>query len=124
MLHTQLTDDRWTLFLGEEPLIRHSEALPFVTMIRLEKRYSANRGTVKTEVEETARVPLTQVVEEPGAEDASVHAVRFRNGGHSLRMEYTPCPGGISCSFQGEPGWTFQFRLPAYESEAVFGGGE
>ncbi|MBR4700825.1 MAG: alpha-glucosidase [Oscillospiraceae bacterium] len=124
MLHTQLTDDRWTLFLGEEPLIRHSEALPFVTMIRLEKRYSANRGTVKTEVEETARVPLTQVVEEPGAQDASVHAVRFRNGGHSLRMEYTPCPGGVSCSFQGEPGWTFQFRLPAYENEAVFGGGE
>ena len=126
MLHALMDRDKWSLCLGDEVLVQHSQDQPFVTMIRLEKRYSANRGSVKTTVEETDRVPLTEAEPLPGAEEAGARggAVLFRGDGHSLRMEFRPCPGGVRCSFGGEPGWTYQFSFQAAAGEAVFGGGE
>ena len=118
MLHSHVNEQSWQLCVDEEPLIRHTADSPFATMIRLEKQYAANRGTVKTTVVETERVPLTQAA--PEGEDA----VRLSGGGHSLLVRYAPCEGGVALSFEGEKGWTYQFVLPAYEGEAVFGGGE
>ncbi len=117
MLHTVAGGQQWQLLLDEAPLVVHTKAQPFVTMIRLEKQYTANRGTVKTEVVETARVFLTEVSESEGS-------VRFSGNGHTLRVDYREREGGAELHFAGEPGWTYQFRLPAAPDEAVFGGGE
>ena len=118
MLTTQTAGQTWRLLLAGEILVEHTAERPFATMIRLEKKYAANRGTVKTTVVETDRVPL--IAATPVGEDA----VRFTGRGHALLVRFAPCEGGAELTFEGEKGWTYQFVLPACEGEAVFGGGE
>ena len=124
MLQIHTGGERWSLRLNGETLLRHSPGAPFARMIRMEKRYTANRGTVKTTVEETQRVPLTQAetLGEPEGEGGG--AVVFRGGGHSLRVDFQACEGGVRFDFAGEEGWSYEFCLPALDREAVFGGGE
>ncbi len=117
MLQTQRKDTTWRLLQDDTELIRHSPELAFAAMIRLEKRYTSNRGTVRTEVVETQRIPLTRVEEFEGG------AV-FSAGDRSLRVTWSEIEGGAELRFAGEAGWTYQFRLPAEPDEAVFGGGE
>ena len=105
------------LFLDGEPALSHSAEAPFVTAVRREKQYVSNRGTVKTTVTETARIPLTKLREEAGR-------YVFSADGHSLTMFARPCENGAELLLQGEPGWAYEFSLPAREGEAVFGGGE
>ena len=79
MLVTRSDGGEWSLSLGAEVVLTGSPARPFAEMIRREKRYSANRGTVKTEIVESERVPLTEFCQEPDG------SLRFTGGGHSLR---------------------------------------
>ncbi|MBQ4424771.1 MAG: alpha-glucosidase [Lachnospiraceae bacterium] len=118
MIESCINAGSWLLRMGEETILRHDPEQPFVTMIRLEKRYSTNRGTVKTTVTETERVLLSDVI------PVEENTLRLEGGGHSLGIHFTACPGGIELCFRGEEGWTYEFRLPAYPKEAVFGGGE
>ena len=118
MLISQMDGRGWQLCLDDEVIVRHTPEQPFATMIRLEKRYTAKRGTVKTTVVETGRVALTE------AERVDDGHVRFAGGGHTLLVKLRECEGGAELSFEGESGWTYSFTLPAYEGEAVFGGGE
>ena len=118
MIHFKRNDQGWQLCLNDRLLMEHTQARPFAVMIRLEKQYTAKRGTVKTTTVETERVPLTEAVQD--GEDT----VRLCGGGHELSVRFAPCEGGVSLQFAGEKGWTYCFSLPAYEGEAVFGGGE
>ncbi len=119
MLISRIGEQEWQLCRGGETLARHTADTPFVIMIRLEKQYTSSRGTVKTTVVETERVPLTNTA--PAGEDT----VRFSAEGHELLVRFSECEGGAVLEFLGgEAGWTYQFCLPSYEGEAVFGGGE
>ncbi|MBO5556378.1 MAG: hypothetical protein J5927_04260 [Oscillospiraceae bacterium] len=46
MLQSHISDHTWRLCLDEETLVRHSRQQPFAVMIRQEKRYVANRGSI------------------------------------------------------------------------------
>lgn len=117
MLHTYIEAERWTLSYGDQVLLHHSADCPFATAIRREKSYVSRRGTVKVQITEAERIPLTAVGED-GA------ALLFSAGGHSLRVVAVPCEGGAELTLSGEEGWAYEFRLPAIAHEAVFGGGE
>ena len=118
MLQSQFDNQSWRLYLDRMLLLKHSPQQPFAMMIRQEKRYAANRGTVKTTVEETERIPLTEI------EQADDSTLRLHGGGHTLTICIAPCEGGAELRLTGETGWSFQFSLPSPEGEAVFGGGE
>ena len=117
MLRSHCENDRWSLLFDETLLLEHSAGRPFATAIRREKTYTANRGTVKEQITEAERVPLTAVTEAPDG-------VQLSGGGRSLSVRVLPCEGGAELTLTGEPGWAYEFRLPAMENEAVFGGGE
>ena len=61
MLSFQNRSGCLTLMSGERQVFFHSPEHPFITAIRREKTYEANRGTVKETVTEVERVPLTDV---------------------------------------------------------------
>ncbi len=91
---------------------------PFAVAVRREKSYTVNRGTVRTVVRETARIPLLNTeADESGR-------VCFSTEGHRLVATPREIHGGVRLDLQGEQGWAYEFRLPAEENEAVFGGGE
>ncbi len=117
MIRTEFTDGGWFLYREDILLAKHSQDQPFVTMIKLEKQYKTKRGTVKEEIVETARIPLTDLAEEDGS-------LVFSGGGHTVSVRIIPIEGGAELLPVGEPGWTYQFRFPAESDEAVFGGGE
>ncbi len=117
MIQSLVSAGGWSLYADDLLLAEHREGRPFATMIRLEKEYLTNRGSVKTVVRETERIPLTVL-------DAEENAVCFSGGGHRLRVTFSELHGGAALQFEGEKGWTYQFRLPAEKDEAVFGGGE
>ena len=117
MPDSKLYAGAWTLNLGGEPVILHTEAMPFVTALRREKSYTTNHGSFKEKVTETARVPLTRVEQEG-------ECLRFSGGGHSLLLRIREIRRGLRLELQGEEGWAYEFRLAAREDEAVFGGGE
>ena len=118
MITSRIKDGNWSLLLDGRPLLEHSPQQPFATAIRREKSYTAKRGTVKTTVEEKERIPLVAVVSENKKE------LRLEGGGHSLRIRWEERTGGAELFLEGQAGWAYQFRLPAAEGEAVFGGGE
>ncbi len=117
MLLSKLEGGIWTLSMEEELLLEHSPAQPFATAIRREKRYTARRGTVKEQVTELERCPLTRA-EKTGA------GVLLSGGNHRLAVDILERPDGAELRFTGEPGWSYEFQLPAQPEEAVFGGGE
>ena len=61
---------------------------PFVTAVRREKEYRANRGTVKTTVVERERIALDAI-----HEDGDV--VTFSGGGHSITMTVRDVACGV-----------------------------
>lgn len=91
---------------------------PFVSAIKLEKTYSSKRGTVKETVVETERAFLD------GVERISDRAFVLSGDGHSLKMEIAEHELGCELLLEGESGRAYEFRIPAAEDEAVFGGGE
>ena len=90
---------------------------PFVTAVRREKAYRANRGTVKTTVVERERIALNAI-----HEDGDV--VTFSGEGHSIRMTVRDVACGVQLCFEGEAGWAYEFCIAPLIGEAVFGGGE
>ena len=104
--------------MGAETLLTGSEEEPFATALRREKHSTANRGTVKTEITELARVPLAEFRQETDG------TLLFSGEGHTLRATPRQISGGVEFTFEGEAGWSYEFRIPAEEDEAVFGGGE
>lgn len=117
MMKIDYAPGRMSLTLDGKLALVHSADAPFATAVRREKNYTADRGTVKTTVTEHERIPLTQLREEGGR-------YVFSSGDHRLSVFARPCAGGAELLLQGEPGWAYEFRLPALEGEAVFGGGE
>ena len=91
---------------------------PFVSAIRLEKTYSSKRGTVRESVTELEHARLNDVERINGS------TFVMSGDGHSLMMEVTECEHGCELFFEGEKGWAYEFKIPALEGEAVFGGGE
>lgn len=89
----------------------------FITAVRCDKQYKANRGTVKVTETEAERIPLTQISE-------NGNEITFSASGHSVSMTVSQLSGGICAKLCGEDGWAYEFRIPALEDEAVFGGGE
>ena len=110
--------DAWSLRRNGKTLATSAPGKPFVTAVKKEKKYTANRGTVKAEVVESARVPLDK------AESTGTEAVRFSGEGHTFLVTPREIDGGVCLDFKGENGWAYEFCLPAEEDEAVFGGGE
>ena len=104
-------------------VIEHSAGFVFASAIKREKRYETNRGTVKETIVETERIPLTVRKVEGDTLTFSSDGTMFPKG-HSLTVQITELTHGVKLSLTGEPGWSYQFRLPAIEHEAVFGGGE
>ena len=117
MLQSIIRDGAWTLCLNEKPLLEHRPDRPFAVALHRKKTYSANRGTVKEEVVESERTPLTALAQEGDT-------VTLSGGGRSLRLTLTERPDGAALAMEGEPGWAYEFTLPAEPDEAVFGGGE
>ncbi len=99
-------------------MLASSPERPFVSALRRKKSYTVRRGTARTEVRETQRVPLTEL---RSRRDGTLV---FSGGGHVLRALPRQISGGLEFTLQGEEGWAYEFRLPAEEGEAVFGGGE
>ncbi|MBQ2328512.1 MAG: hypothetical protein II382_04925, partial [Oscillospiraceae bacterium] len=117
MPQSQVQTGEWTLSADREMLLLHKSDFPFATALRREKSYSVNRGTVKETVREVERIPLTEVSAEEGS-------VVLSGGGHSLRVVLRTEDLGFRLCLTGEAGWGYEFRLPAGNGEAVFGGGE
>ena len=117
MLNWQSEGGVLSLVWNGRTLLTSSAERPFVTALRREKSYTAVRGTVKTEVTETARVPLVDAREEGGA-------MLFTSGEHVVAVRAWERAGGATLHLKGEDGWAYTFCLPADEDEAVFGGGE
>ena len=107
----------WMLILSENQTIPHSAASPFITAVRREKNYTASHGSVKVRETEAERIPLTDVFPR---EDGVV----FSALGHEVCVTVKPHPKGAELLLRGEESWAYEFRLPAREGEAVFGGGE
>ena len=116
MLRSRVAGSGWRLRLDGELLLSHSAERPFVTAIRQEKAYTADRGTVSTRTVEAERLVLSP--EESG--DGLLFSARE----HELRVRLTEEAGGVRLDFEGEEGWAYEFRLSAEKDEAVFGGGE
>jgi alpha-glucosidase len=90
---------------------------PFVTAVRREKEYHANRGTVTTTVVERERIALTEV-------RADGDTITFSAQGHSVTVTLRRVDGGVALDLTGEDGWAYEFRVRPMKGEAVFGGGE
>ena len=118
MLTIDCAEDRLCLAFQGVTLLSHSSEHPFVTALRREKEYQADRGTVKVTARVTARIPLRGLRRE---EDGSF---LFFAEEHSLRASLREIERGVELLFAGEPGWAYEFSLPAEPDEAVFGGGE
>ena len=91
---------------------------PFVSAIKHEKTYISRRGTVKETIVELEHARLNDI------ERINGNTFVMSGDGHSLRMEVNECDLGCELFFEGEEGWAYEFRIPAMEGEAVFGGGE
>ena len=91
---------------------------PFVSAIKHEKTYSSKRGTVKETIVELEHARLNDI------ERTGECSFVMSGDGHSLNMEVKECELGCEIFFDGEEGWAYEFRIPAIEGEAVFGGGE
>ena len=118
MIESVIENGGWTLARDGKLLLRHTQKRPFATVIRREKTYAADRGTVRETVAETEKHPLAFV--RADGENAAI----LTGGGHALRVEFSECDGGVLLRFYGEAGRAYVFRLPAEKGEAVFGGGE
>ena len=118
MLTSRVTGDSWSLRLNGKTWLSSTPGEPFATAVLRKKEYTSNRGTVSVELREIARIRLT------AAEHAGRGAMRFSGEGHSLLVTPREVDGGVVLDFLGEPGWAYEFVLPASEDEAVFGGGE
>ena len=90
---------------------------PFVSAIRHEKTYTTKRGTVKETIVELEHARLNDI------ERTGDSTFVMSGDGHSLRMEVTKCDLGCEIFFEGEEGWAYEFKIPAIENEADFGGG-
>ena len=117
MIRSELQNGVWTLRLGERLLLEHSPQRPFAVALRREKTYAASRGTVKESVAESQRTPLTEIT-------LAGDCVKLSGGERSLTLRLTERPDGAAIQMTGEPGWAYEFCLPAEPDEAVFGGGE
>ncbi len=106
-----------SLIRNGRTLLTGSAERPFVTALKREKSYKAVRGTVKTVITETARIPLTESREEGGARV-------FFSGERFVEVRARERADGVTLRLKGEDGWAYAFSLPADEDEAVFGGGE
>ena len=114
---TVIRSELWLLSWNERPFLEHRPDRPFAAAIKREKTYTADRGTVKETVTETARIPLTGVA-------AQHDGVVLSAQGHALTILWEAREDGVTLTFSGEEGWAYEFCLPAIENEAVFGGGE
>ena len=114
MLKTEFDGKRLRLTVDGAELL----STPFVSAIKLEKSYSSKRGTVKETITELEHARLNDV------EQVSGNTFVMSGDGHSLRMEVRECGLGCELFFEGEKGWAYEFKIPAPENEAVFGGGE
>ncbi len=118
MLHSQLSGGRWRLVDGRRLLLSHRPEAPFVSAVHQEKSYQSDRGSVKTKVVESRRIPLCTLREEADG------TLCFSSEGHILRVRLEEEKNGVTLHFAGKAGWSYEFRLPAEKDEAVFGGGE
>ena len=117
MMKLDCTAEGLSLTIDGVLALAHCESAPFATAVRREKTYTADRGTIKEQVTELERVALTAFKKEEGR-------LLFSAGERRLTVAVRPCEGGAELLFTGEPGWAYEFRLPAQPGEAVFGGGE
>ncbi len=118
MYHSRVSGNEWLLSEGGRVLLTHRPGASFVSAVRQEKSYSASRGSVKTEVVESERVPLTELTQE------EENRFLFSGGERRLRVTLAEEKGGVKLYLEGEADWSYEFRLPAEPDEAVFGGGE
>ena len=114
MLKTEFDGKKLRLTVDGSELL----STPFVSAIRHEKTYSTKRGTVKESIVELEHARLNDIERTGGS------TFVMSGDGHSLKMEVKECELGCELFFEGEEGWAYEFRLPAIEGEAVFGGGE
>lgn len=117
MLHSECNNGNWVLRLDDRILLQHSPEQPFVTAVQREKTYSSSRGTIKEQVTERARVALTELT-------PTEEGFLLSGGEHSLEIALLERPDGAELRLTGQDGWSYEFTLPAYPGEAVFGGGE
>ena len=103
--------------MGDQLLAEHSPERPFITAILREKEYTINRGTVKEQITEAGRIPLLNV-------RSDGNTVSFSAKVHTVTVVLSELDGGVLMELHGVEGWAYEFRLPALEDEAVFGGGE
>ncbi len=114
MLKTEFDGKKLRLTVDGDELL----STPFVSAVRLEKTYSSKRGTVKETIAEKEHAFLNDV------EKVSDSTFVMSGGGHSIRMEIAERDHGCELFLEGEKGWAYEFRIPAIDGEAVFGGGE
>ena len=118
MMKSQIENGVWTLTLAGRSRQLHGPEKPFVSAVRKEKKYTANRGTVKTTVVKEETIPLTEIAQEG-------ETLVFSSRGHSLRIRLSePEEGMLDLLPEGEEGWGYEFTLPADPKEGIFGGGE
>ena len=117
MLKSELRENLWTVSLDGRLSLLHSGERPFVTALRREKSYKANRGTVKEEIKEVERCPLTALRQEG-------ERLLFTGNGRRLVLRMEEIEQGVRLELEGEEGWAYEFCLPAITGEGVFGGGE
>ena len=115
---SEVRENSWKVTIRDRELLLHTGERPFVTAVRKEKEYSADRGVVKETVTIRERVPLETVTE--NADGTLV----FSGGTHTLSVRLSRENDSVTLFFAGEENVSYEFSVPAEEGEAVFGGGE
>ena len=114
MLKSELRENLWTVSLDGRLSLLHSGERPFVTALRREKSYKAKRGTVKEEIKDVERCPLTALRQEG-------ERLLFTGNGRRLALRMEEIEQGVRLELEGEEGWAYEFCLPAITGEGVFG---
>lgn len=109
--------DSIQLYAGGACLLRHDSFRPFASAVYRQKVYKSSRGIHKSLQRELERIELRSL-------SFQGRTLCFSGGGHALTVKLREEPLGWRLEFQGEPGWSYEFSLPSYPGEAVFGGGE
>lgn len=112
-----INERSWLIKTDGRIAVQHTPDQPFATVLKREKTYVTDRGSVKETISVTETSPLTEF-EEKGEE------LILSGSGHELRIRIEQAERGIVLRFTGEKGFAYRFNLPAEEKEAVFGGGE
>ena len=117
MLKLQLNSGRWDISFGSGISLSHSKEKPFASIVYRETVSVTERKRTFNKIIESKRIPLSDI------KTAGLDTLIFSGDGHKLTIRFRENQYGVELAFSGEESLPYEFSIPAFEGEAVFGGG-